>query len=550
MKWLFLSSMVCTLSACGHNSTGHDHDLSVGSGDGGEDLGMSSDGGGDGSSSDDMLNGPDLDNHLPLKLVPDAVPMSTSGGVDYYEMHVKEGLEQVLPSGPMTPVWGFNGQWPGPTIHATLGRPVTLRVFNELPVNEAITIHNHGHNVDARYDGHPSAFNIWPSPSPSPYYDYHYNNTQAGGTDPDFEGAGTYFFHDHELSQTAHHFYMGIEAFYLIHPKAGSAEAGLNLPSGAFDIPLMIQDRSFNGDNSLGYPVNVITGFQGATLVVNATPHPYLNVSRRKYRFRMLNASNARRFDVGLSRGSMYQIGTDGGLLPTRLTPAKIPMAPAERVEIIIDFAQYKIGDVITLTNDDPFTPPQPEILQFRVTSDASPTDTSSAPGTLNTLFTQYTESTPAVTRERMLSFDIAAGDWTLNGKKYDPAQWEFKDTQLGDVEIWNLINNSTTQPIPHPFHQHLVQFQILSVCPNTTSMCGVAPPDTQRGWKDTVLVPPASTVRVKMQFYYTGPEEAAGTTSTIFPGTAGYVFHCHNLEHEDQAMMLQQLVSPSPSPH
>jgi spore coat protein A len=515
------------------------HDMAVQL-DGGEGDGGNADLSGDGGAGDMLGSALDLDNHVPLKLPPDAVPLKQDGGVDYYEMHVKDAQQQVLP-GAMTTIWGFDGEWPGPTIHAMLGRKVALKIFNDLPVDERITIHNHGHNVDGRFDGHPNNNDI---PQGSAYI-YNYNNTQQGklGT-ADLHGAGTYFFHDHEQLLTGKHFYMGIEGFYLIHPTPGSAEANLNLPTAPYDVPLLIQDRSFDSSNQLVYNVNVVTGFQGTIMMVNGTPHPYMEVARHKYRFRMLNASNARRIDVGLSKGVFYEISTDGGLLPVRQSPTKIPMAPAERYDIVIDFAQYKIGDVVTLTNDDAsFQPALPEILQFRVTSDAA--DTSVIPGTLNSSFVTYTESTPAVTRNREVDFDFNAGAWILNGKQYDPSAYEFTDTQLGDVEIWSLKNVNASQPVPHPFHQHLIEFQILDICPIANPTCGVKPIVQQQGWKDTVLVPSQQIVRVKMQFYYTGGDDA-----TAFPSPVPYVFHCHNLEHEDHTMMLQQLVSPSPSPH
>ncbi len=534
MKRIGACALLLLVSGCGSGDSGGDAgmpDLTAPGSEGGAPVDLASR---DLTTTGDGGVGPDMDNHQALQAVPDAVPTTTDGGTDYYELHVKAGTAQPLPGAP-TPIWGFNGQWPGPTIHATIGRPVTVRVFNDLPVAENITIHNHGHNVAAAYDGHPSNNTI----AQGSFYDYHYPNMQQGGTAPNLQGAGTYFFHDHEQALTAPHFYKGIEAFYLIHPQAGSTEAALNLPSGQYDIPLMIQDRSFNADNSLNYNVSFVNGFQGDILVVNGTAHPYLDVARRKYRFRLLNASNARRLDVGLSKGSMYQISTDGGLLPTQLNPSKIPLAPAERVDIVIDFSQYQIGDVVTLTNDDPFTPLQPEILQFRVTSNA--TDNSSLPVTLNSAFTPYTASSPTTTRTRSLNFDYDAtgGEWRINGNTYNPTAFEFNDTKLGDVEIWSLTNADVTHPIPHPFHQHLVEFQIIDICPTSNPTCGSAPPGPQSGWKDTVLVQPSTVVRVKMKFYY-----SAADLNTAFAAANNYVFHCHNLEHEDHAMMLQQQIS------
>jgi FtsP/CotA-like multicopper oxidase with cupredoxin domain len=247
----------------------------------------------------------------------------------------------------------------------------------------------------------------------------------------------------------------------------------------------------------------------------------------------------------------MNQISTDGGLLKTVNQPTRIPMAPAERVDVVIDFAKYKVGDVVTLLNDDTFAPPIPEIMQFRVTHDEA--DTSSLPFNLNPSFVTYTESSPplnptpapspspapgCVNSNRCLTFnyDNGTGQWFINGQTYNSSAIEFPDIKLGNVEIWSLINSDTSHPIPHPFHEHLVEFQIIDVCPVAMPGCGTKPPASQQGWKDTVLVPNNQIVRIKMKFYYSGPDAF---------NAGNYVFHCHNLEHEDHAMMLQQTVSP-----
>lgn len=501
---------------------------------------------------------PDMapDDHNLLRMPTTAVPLKTDGGVDYYEMHVKEGQVQVRP-GPMTTIWGFEGQWPGPMIKATMGRPVTLKIFNELPVNEAITIHNHGHNVAAQWDGHPSDHPINQGES----YEYHYPNVQGGNKGGEnYEGAGTYFYHDHAAHLTAQHVYKGMSGPYILQPRPGSAEANLGLPSGAYDVPLLIQDRSFNPDNSLKYVFNIVNGFLGDTVAVNGTVKPYLDVARRKYRLRLVSHCNARRLQLALSVNGIVQntginqIASDGGLLPAVVKVANVPLGPAERADVVVDFAKYNIGDVVTLINQDTSAPSLTEIIQFRVTRNEL--DNSALPTNLDTTFERYDESTkPApgpsgVTRTRQVYFDIDSQEWRVNGAKYLASEFQYTDTKLGDVEIWELRNTDASSTVAHPFHQHLVEFQILDVCPfvpSTTDMatpsCGMAPTLGQSGWKDTVLVPPNTVMRVKMKFYYNGPD-----TATHFPsGGAPYVFHCHNLEHEDHSMMLQQKILPAP---
>ncbi len=525
MKHLVLSLVIAGMAGCHSNKTTV---MDAAPGDGGADMAPPDLSATDLGSMPDLVS-PPPDPHQPLSLIPAAVPTSVDGGADNYDIHVKAGTQQVLP-GPATPIWGFNGMWPGPTINATMGRTVRVTIHNDLPVAENITIHNHGHNVQAAYDGHPSN-NTIPQGS---QYTYQYQNMQQGGASPDYIGAGTYFYHDHEMGLTAPHFYKGIEGFYLIHPRSDSKEAALNLPSGEYDIPLMIQDRNFDANNNLVYNAPaVVPGFEGSVLVVNGTAHPYLNVATHKYRFRLLNGSNARTLIVGISSGTMKQIGTDGGLLGTTLNVTSLPLAPAERADIVLDFTKNNVGDIVTLTNSDTFSPSLPEILQFRVTS--TTTDTSALPIALNAAFQRYSDSTPpnSSPTPRPVVFDINNNEWRMNGHTYDPAQIEFPNIKIGNVEEWVLTNDSAT---PHPFHQHLVQFQILSVCAANSPGCGAAPALSAQGWKDTVLVASQTQVVIKMKFYYSGPDAFVA---------GDYVFHCHNLEHEDHAMMLQETVSP-----
>ena len=486
------------------------------------------------SGSRDSGNDADaFDGYLPLRIPPVAVPASTDGGVDYYDIHVKAGTQQVMPSGPATTIWGFEGQWPGPTIAPTLGHAVAIRIYNDLPVAEGVSIHNHGQNVIDKYDGHPSTNVIATTSS----YQYVYPNTQLGGSGVNARGSGTYFLHDEAAGFAGAHLSKGVAAFYLIQPSSGSNEATLNLPTGAFDIPMMIQDRTFNADNSLSYVPAVIPGTYGDTLLVNGTPHPKLDVGRRKYRFRLLNASDARSYILRASSGTMTEVASDGHFLPSSIAVTSLTLAPGERADIVMDFSSRAIGDVVTLLNDETSTPLLTEILQLRVTHDD--TDTSSLPATLDSSFVRYTATVPTVTRSRSVTvgYDSGATQWTFNGSTYNPSANTFTDTKLGDVEVWTLVND-TSQAVSHPFHQHLVPFQIIDVCAAATPACGTAPPAQQQGWKDTVVVAAHTAVRIKMQFAYTGPE----TASTVFPGE--YVFQCNSPGHQDTGLMLQQLIS------
>ncbi len=426
-------------------------------------------------------------------------PSSTDATTDHYVMTVKTGTAQMRPGAP-TPIVGFNGLYPGPTIVATKGRIVQITQTNGWTEN--ITIHNHGHKVTQASDGHP--------------VDYILPNASKTYTYPNDQRAATYWYHDHTMDLTGAHVYKGIAAFYLIHDPA---EDTLNLPSGNFDVPLLIQDKKFNADNTLVYDGSQITaGFLGDTTLVNGVASPHFDVSTHKYRFRVLNGANARTFTLSLKSGKAFQvIGSDGGLLTAPVSLKTLPVNPAERYDIVIDFTQSAVGTTDTLINANQTDSALTNLVEFRVKTSA--TDTSTVPATLSTI-TRFKESD--VTAQPVpFSFSLASGNWAINGLTFDAARAADVTSHLDTLYIWQLINASG---IIHPFHKHLTQFQILDID-------GSPPPPEQSGWKDTVALPPGGTVRIIFK-------------DETYPGT--FVYHCHNLEHEDHRMMLQEaVVSP-----
>jgi spore coat protein A len=236
-------------------------------------------------------------------------------------------------------------------------------------------------------------------------------------------------------------------------------------------------------------------------------------VAARRYRFRFLNGSNARNYRLALDPAQpLVQVGSDGALLAAPVSRPAVDLAPSERCDCVIDFAALA-GRSVFLRNLDPTWPALPDVLRFDV-GPATP-DPSRVPARLS----EIPRLDPArASATRVVSFQLSDGKWTMNGLRYDPARIDFRP-KLGSVEVWELQNREPTQM--HPFHQHLVPFQVLDVN-------GVPPPPELAGLKDTVAVPPAGTVRIIMEFTgYTGV----------------YVFHCHKLEHEDHDMMLQQEV-------
>jgi spore coat protein A len=314
------------------------------------------------------------------------------------------------------------------------------------------------------------------------------------------------------MDLTGAHVYKGLAGFYLI---TDDQEQSFNLPSGSNDIPVVLQDRTFNADGTLNYNLDrsaMRQGFMGDTQLVNGAPQPYLRVATRKVRFRVLNGSNARYYELRLSNGqSMTEIGNEGGLFSAPLQMSSITLAPAERADLVVDFSRVPVGTSVTLRNGrwDSIG----DLIRFDVAT--AETDTSTIPGTLRP-FTPIPPSQSTVSRTFRISEDN--GVWVFNGLGFDPNRID-AHVALNATETWTFENRSGQD---HPIHVHLVNFQVLSID-------GSPPPPDQAQWKETVNVPSWSTVRVIAKF-------------TDFAGT--YVFHCHILEHEDVALMGQFNVS------
>jgi len=366
---------------------------------------------------------------------------------------------------------------------------------------ENLSIHNHGHKVAASSDGHPIDY---VTPGNSKVYTY-----------PNDQRASTYWFHDHTMDLTGSHVYSGIAAFYIIHDPA---EDALKLPSGQYDVPLMIQDKKLNADNTLLFdgPSQILTGVIGDIGLVNGVASPHFDVATHKYRFRVLDAANARVFALKLKSGKSFQvIGSDGGLLTAPVAVTQLSIAPGERYDIVVDFTQSAVGDTDVLQNANTTAPVISSLVEFRVKTAVA--DTSTVPATLSTI-TRFQAS--QATGQPVVQNFGQGGTWTINGLTYDSARPD-TTSHLGTVYIWKLQNFTG---MVHPFHKHLTEFQILDIN-------GAAPPAEQNGWKDTVAVGIGQTINIIF-------------TNEAFTGT--YVYHCHNLEHEDHRMMLQEsVVSP-----
>jgi FtsP/CotA-like multicopper oxidase with cupredoxin domain len=376
---------------------------------------------------------------------------------------------------------------------------------NNLPATAGeMTVHNHGNHSSPENDGRPDEFLIGTGGTRT----YTYGHVEDGQN----ERGTTQFYHDHRMDVTARNVWMGLAGLYILDDSADPS----TLPSGAFDVPLAIADRTFDGQNQIPYVFNA-AGVTGDKILVNGVYRPYLEVGDRKYRFRILNASNARIYDFTLSTGGQFvQIGTESGLLPVPVSRTLMRAGPAERLDVVVDFAG-RLGQTLYLHD----AASGADILEFRVTQDL--TDNSSVPATLRAL---PAIGSPATTRT--FNFDRTAGHWTINGLRFDPNRVDAQPV-LGSVEKW-IFHNPTAAP--HTVHLHGIDQQCM------TRNGGPCYP--YEAMKETWLLEAGETIEVKLKF-------------TDFTGR--YVFHCHMIEHEDDGMMSQfevvlpPTVTPTPTP-
>ena len=396
----------------------------------------------------------------------------------------------------------------GPTIRVNNGQTVNAVLQNNL--SEETNIHWHGLKVPANMDGHPKDL------------------TQPGGSFnyvlPINQRAGTYWYHPHPHKKTGKQVHAGLAGMFIVNDNE---EAALNLPSGDFEVPLVIQDKRFRGDQLSYAPtmMEVMTGYFGETVIVNGTASPVLTVATRWYRFRILNGSTARVYNLALSNGAdLTVIGNDGGLLAAPEKVKEILLGPGERADVLINFAGISAGTEIflfskTFNGGSAQGTQQFKIMKFSVATTSA--DTFSLPASLSAI-TALAPASASKTR----SFDIGvmgmggmmmAGMHTINGKTFDMVRID-ETVQAGATEIWEF-NNLAGDEI-HPIHIHAVQFQVLSRSGGRGSLTAI-----EKGWKDTVLVMPREKVSLIMTF----PLNNKGV----------FVFHCHNLEHEDDGMML-----------
>jgi spore coat protein A, manganese oxidase len=455
------------------------------------------------TSRDDPARDPIPRFDVPLPIPRVLQPIHTDATTDYYEIVQREERVEILP-GRHTRIWGYNGTFPGPTIKARRGRTVVVRHVNQLVT--PTVVHLHGGMTPSESDGFPMD-HVMPGDS----REYVYPNAQR---------AATLWYHDHAMDRTGRNIYMGLAGLYLLEDDD---ERSLGLPEGPYDVPLLIQDRLFASDGSFHYKMVNHLGAKSGTILVNGAPWPRLDVSTRAYRFRIVNGSNATPLRLALSSGDpLIQVATDGGLLPAPIVCRQIPLAMAERVDVIIDFSHHSVGTDIVLQNLNTRGATgsiSNEIMQFHVARIER--DDRAIPARLADSET-LDGSGPVRTRQFVFSVRPSFGplpspSWRINGQRFDP-ETPIAAPRYGDVEIWRFINKSFlgVLGIVHPVHVHLVTFKVLQ-------RNGGPPLPHEAGWKDTVAVDRDEDVSVIARF----------------DGYRGrYLLHCHNLEHEDHSMM------------
>ncbi|MFC9529759.1 multicopper oxidase family protein [Streptomyces sp. NPDC056975] len=434
---------------------------------------------------------------VPLPVPKVLAPYRRTSTADYYAVTMSRTSHQILP-GTRTDVLTYNGTFPGPTIRARKGRTAVVRQINALDM--PTSVHLHGGSNPVEHDG-----GMTDTIAPGRSRTYVYANEQVGAT---------LWTHDHAHHMESEHVYRGLSGLYLLGDKA---EDALGLPSGRYEVPLILRDAQFDAAGRMVYTMD--DAENRTTILVNGAPWPYMKVEARKYRFRMLNSCNLRIFILCLNDGSQVtQIGSDGGLLPAPAATPVLVLSPGERADFVVDFSKYAPGTQLTLQN---MLGPGPtelvgQIMRFDV-GEKSP-DTSRVPDVLTTL---PALPKPAVERSFELRMDEpGTGDKAyINGKTFDAGRID-TNIKWGDTEVWTVTNTSTT--IPHNFHTHLVQFRILE-------RDGQPVYPAEAGLKDTVLLFPGQTARLQLTF---------DTHKGVYP------YHCHMIDHSAMGMMAQMKIS------
>jgi spore coat protein A, manganese oxidase len=514
----------------------------------------------------------------PLPVPGNGIVVATPSGPNEYSFAQTEIIRRLHPELPPTPLWayddgsGLEGQFGsfGMALLAESGTPLTVRYTHDLPetypdwlpVDTRLTplgdhvrlmTHLHGGFVAADSDGNPAVTpnGFGPGETQSVFYTNQLPQMPAS----------LLWFHDHGLGATRLNVFAGLAAAYVLRDEfdTGDEPNPIEIPGGAYEVPLVIQDRLFNPDGTFLYPRSDIEGvtwigeYFGDTMLVNGKVWPFLDVEPRMYRFRILNGCNARILSVDIGGPKLWQIGAEGGMWDVPVPVTRLVLAPAERADVLLDFTKFA-GQTLVMKNHRPRKPvsnPAPsleQVMQIRVgttvTQPGPKTIPSSLPGRNADLHD------PATTRFiTLIEVDPEEVEWflNLNAVRFDEGPTT-ETPRVGAVEDWVYINMTGDT---HPMHTHLVTFQVVGrtpfdveayeaayggengvpggIDPTPFATGQMLPPDPdERGFKDTVRANPGqfTTIRAKFEL----PAEITAPQD--------YVYHCHIVEHEDNDMM------------
>ncbi len=481
-------------------------------------------------------------DHQALNIFPPAL---------YYSISQRANLMSMHPQLPMQTIWGFDGQYPGPTFVSRYGKPILVRNFNNLPPADqnggfglpSVTTHLHNGHTPSESDGFACDFF-----ERGQYYDQHYPNVLAGilsthpGRGDINEALSTLWYHDHRVGFTAQNTYKGLVGFHLLFNEfdTGDETSGFHLPSfPEFDVPMVFADHNFDPETGqLTFDMMALDGLLGDKFLVNGKIQPFFEVEPRRYRLRWLNVGPSRFLSIFLTDLSQsgdgatkpfWLIANDGNLLPKPLQVTNAEIGVANRVDVIIDFTDLA-GQTLYLENrlqqlngkgptDKILLPGHGDLLlKFRVKGQRSRPDMSLDPSKMKFYDLPDTTQTPACTRT--FKFDRLNGMWSINGQFADCEVRRFVVTQ-NTAEHWILSNLSGDWQ--HPVHIHLEEHQILS-------RNRLAPPNFELARKDVSFL--RENERVELFFRFRD-------------FTGNYMLHCHNVVHEDHAMLLMWQVQP-----
>jgi spore coat protein A len=506
------------------------------------------------------------------------IVVATPSGPDRYEFSQTEIARQLHPDLPPTPLWAYDdgsglveqaGSF-GMAVVAQSGTPLTVSYRHDLPgtypawlpVDARLTprgrdvrlmTHLHGGFVAADSDGNPA---VTPDGfGPGETQEVYYTNQR-----PQMP-ASLLWFHDHGMGTTRLNVFAGLAAAYILRDEFDTGEEPnpIGIPGGAYEIPLVIQDRQFDRDGTFLYPVSGIDGatwigeYFGDTMLVNGKVWPYLDVEPRMYRLRILNGCNARILSLDIGGHGVWQIGAEGGMFDVPVPVGQIVLAPAERADVLVDFSRFA-GQTLVFKNHKPTRPvatPAPaleQVMQIRVGMRVSRPGPTSIPSSLPG-GRKADLGAALVTRYITLNeIDTDEPTWFLNLNGVHFGEDPTEAPRVGAVEDWVFVNLTGDT---HPMHMHLVTFQVIGRTPFDAQAYEEAhegahgvpggfdpspfatgpmlpPAPEERGFKDTVKANPGyfTTIRAKFDL----PD------AVVAPQR--YVYHCHIVEHEDNDMM------------